>query len=144
MTSVQKKEPNICIYFVAAADKQGTVRVDDSGLVGEVDGRGFGVGVVPPGVKPNVATLVSTRKVKSRGKAKERDSAKSLAPGSGGQMEGQAGSDGQDRGQSPSAQSPTQRMATPPPKSEAFEEFKQERGSEINRILNQNKGKGYF
>ncbi|CAH3046499.1 unnamed protein product [Pocillopora meandrina] len=123
----------------AAADKQGTVRGDNSGLVGEVDGRGFGVGVVPPGVKPNVATLVSTRKVKSRGKAKERDSAKSLAPGSGGQMEGQAGSDGQDRGQSPSAQSPTQRMATPPPKSEAFEEFKQERGSEINRILNQNK-----
>ena len=110
-------------------------------MVGEVDGQGFGIGVAPPGVKPNVSTLVSTRKVKSRGKGKERDSAKSPTRGSAGQTDGQAGSDGQDRLQSPSAQSPTQRAATPPPKSEAFEEFKQERGSEINRILNQNKGK---
>ncbi|KAJ7382186.1 Kinesin-like protein kif9 [Desmophyllum pertusum] len=122
----------------AAGGKQGTVQGDESGLVGEVDGQGFGVGVAPPGVKPNVSTLVSTRKVKSRGKGKERDSAKSPAQGSAGQNDGQPGSDGQDRLQSPSAQSPT-RAATPPPKSEAFEEFKQERGSEINRILNQNK-----
>lgn len=131
---------NNCFYSVARAGKQGTVQGDESGLVGEVDGQGFGVGVAPPGVKPNVASLVSTRKVKSRGKAKERDSAKSPAQGSGGQIDGQAGSDGQDQGQSPSVQTPTQRLATPLPKSEAFEEFKQERGSEINRILNQNKG----
>lgn len=31
------------------------------------------------------------------------------------------------------------RPSTPPPKSEAFEDFKHERGSEINRILNENK-----
>ena len=129
--------------LVAAGGKLGTVQGDESGLVGEVDGQGFGVGVAPPGVKPNVSTLVSTRKVKSRGKGKERDSAKSPAQGSAGQNDGQPGSDGQDRLQSPSAQSPT-RAATPPPKSEAFEEFKQERGSEINRILNQNKGKELF
>ena len=123
---------------VAAGGKPGTVQGDDSGLVGEVDGQGFGVGVAPPGVKPNVSTLVSTRKVKSRGKGKERDSAKSAVQGGVLQSDGQGGGEGQDR-QSP-AQSPTQRVATPPPKSEAFEEFKQERGSEINRILNQNKG----
>ena len=36
--------------------------------------------------------------------------------------------------------SPGPEQLTPPPKSEAFEEFKQERGSEINRIFNENKG----
>ena len=130
-----------CVSLAAAGGKLGTVQGEESGLVGEVDGQGFGVGVAPPGVKPNVSTLVSTRKVKSRGKGKERDSAKTTTRGSAGQADGQAGSDGQDRLLSPSAQSPSQRVATPPPKSEAFEEFKLERGSEINRILNQNKGK---
>lgn len=123
----------------ATGGKLGAVPGDDSGLVGEVDGQGFGVGVAPPGVKPNVSTLVSTRKVKSRNKGKERDSAKSPVTGGAGQGDGQGSGEGQDRLQSPSAQSPTQRAATPPPKSQAFEEFKQERGSEINRILNQNK-----
>ncbi len=32
------------------------------------------------------------------------------------------------------------RPSTPPPKQEAFEQFKQERGREINLILLQNKG----
>lgn len=123
----------------AAGGKPGTAQGDESGFVGEVDGQGFGVGVAPPGVKPNVSTLVSTRKVKSRGKGKERDSAKSPVQGGVGQGDGQGNGDGQDRLQSPSAQSPTQRAPTPPPRGEAFEEFKQERGSEINRILNQNK-----
>ena len=130
-----------CVLLAVAGDKQSTVQGQDSGLVGEVDGQGFGVGVAPPDVKPNVSTLVSTRKVKSRGKGKERDSAKFLARGSAEQTDRQADSDGQDRLQSPTAPSPTPRAATPPPKSEAFEEFKQERGSEINRILNQNKGR---
>ena len=136
-----KANADQCVLLAAAGGKLGTVQGEESGLVGEVDGQGFGVGVAPPGVKPNVSTLVSTRKVKSRGKGKERDSAKSPARGSAEQTDGQGGSDGQDRLQSPSTQSPTQRAATPPPKSEAFEDFKQERGSEINRILNQNKGK---
>ena len=120
--------------------KQGALQGDGSSLVGEVDGRGFGVGVAPSGVKPNVSTLVSTRKLKSRGKGKERDSAKSAFQGRVSQVDGHAGSDALDRFQTPSGQSPSQRPGTPPPRSEAFEEFKQERGSEINRILNQNKG----
>jgi hypothetical protein len=37
-----------------------------------------------------------------------------------------------------------QRPSTPPPRTVAFEEFKQERGSEINRILNENKGMWKF
>ena len=32
-------------------------------------------------------------------------------------------------------------LSTPPSRTTAFEEFKQERGSEINRILIENKGK---
>ena len=32
------------------------------------------------------------------------------------------------------------RPSTPPPKEEAFEQFKRERGSEINKILLSNKG----
>lgn len=32
------------------------------------------------------------------------------------------------------------RPSTPPPRSEAFEQFKRERGSEINKILVLNKG----
>ena len=32
------------------------------------------------------------------------------------------------------------RPPTPPPKAEAFEQFKRERGSEINKILLNNKG----
>lgn len=35
----------------------------------------------------------------------------------------------------------SQRADTPPLRTVAFEEFKKERGSEINRILNENKGK---
>ena len=136
-----KANADQCVLLAAAGGKVGTVQGEESGLVGEVDGQGFGVGIASPGVKPNVSTLVSTRKVKSRGKGKERDSAKSPVQGSAGQTDGQAGRDEQDRLQSPSAPSPTQSAAAPPPKSEAFEEFKQERGSEINRILNQNKGK---
>lgn len=122
-----------------AGGKTRTLRDDVRLLVGEVDGQGFGVGVSAPGVKPNVSTLLGTRKVKSRGKGKERDSAKSAFHGGVGQTDRQGGDDGQNRPQSPSGQSPTQRAVTPPPKNDAFEEFKQERGSEINRILNQNK-----
>ena len=129
------------VSFAAAGGKARTLRDDVRVLVGEVDGQGFGVGVSAPGVKPNVSTLLGTRKVKSRGKGKERDSAKSAFQGGVGQTDRQGGDDGQDRPQSPSGQSPTQRAVTPPPKNDAFEEFKQERGSEINRILNQNKGK---
>lgn len=53
-------------------------------MVGEVDGWGFGVGVVFFGVKLNVVILVSIRKVKSWGKVKERDSVKFFVLGSGG------------------------------------------------------------
>lgn len=127
-------------FTSAASGKLGTIQGDVSGLVGEVDGQGFGVGVAPHDVKPNVSTLLGARKLKSRGKGKERDSGKSTLHGGVGQIEGQSSDEGQDRPQSPTAQSPTQRAATPPAKNEAFEEFKQERGSEINRILNQNKG----
>ena len=118
--------------------KPGNVPGDDSGFVGEVDGQGFGVGVAPPGVKPNVSTLVSTRKVKSRNKGKERDSAKNLLS----QVVRDRVMDKKVvRDRIGFSHPRFSHLLTPPPKSQAFEEFKQERGSEINRILNQNKGK---
>ena len=36
------------------------------------------------------------------------------------------------------------RPSTPPPKEEAFEQFKRERGSEINKILLSNKGQWFI
>ena len=46
-----------CASLAATGGKLGTVHGGESGLVGEVDGQGFGVGVAPPGVKPNVSLL---------------------------------------------------------------------------------------
>ena len=78
-----------CVSLAAAAGKLGTVQGEESELVGEVYGQGFGIGVAPPGVKPNVSTLVSTRKVNSRGKGKEGTvQSPPLARGSAGQTDG--------------------------------------------------------
>ena len=124
--------------------KVGVVAGEDGGLVGEVDGRGFGVGVASPGLKANVANLVGVnRKLKSRKNKERTGSADRKSPPA--QVGAGPANENQDVTQSVSptaSQSPNQRPSTPPSKREAFEEFKQERGSEINRILNENKGKG--
>lgn len=111
--------------------------------MGEVDGRGFGVGVASPSLKANVGNLVGvSRKLRSR-KGKERnENEESKSPTTQTRAETGSGSDKLDIAQStsPVPQSPSQRPNTPPSKKDAFEEFKRERGSEINRILNENKG----
>ncbi|KAJ8019432.1 Kinesin-like protein KIF9 [Holothuria leucospilota] len=142
---------------VASAQKAGVVFDQDSGaqFVGEVDGQGFGLGSAPASAKPVHSAVVSAKKAKSK-KGKERGSpqlkggtASSPVPSSqqtdqsspmrvGGQpvdsttrieAGSTAGSVGKD----------SQRADTPPLRTVAFEEFKKERGSEINRILNENK-----
>lgn len=128
---------------VGGTTKIAGAATEDAGLVGEVDGRGFGVGVASPSLKANAGNLVSVnRKIKSR-KAKDRNgSEERKSPTAQTGAEPGPGIDN-DVAQSVSPtlpQSPSQRPNTPPPKREAFEEFKQERGSEINRILNENKG----
>lgn len=106
----------------------------EQGAVGEVDPKGFGVGVAGGGVKPNVTALSSTKRSKSR---KSRDSAERSRAGTRKSTERR-------KSDSPApSETSEKRLPTPPPKDDAFEEFKKERGSEINRILNENKGKHF-
>ncbi|KAK3744893.1 hypothetical protein QZH41_013769 [Actinostola sp. cb2023] len=109
----------------------------ESGFVGEVDGKGFGIGVAGGNIKANMAGLASTKRSKSR-KSRDRDSTdqKSLA--------GTRRSPGREKPGSPiPSEASDKRLSTPPLKGNAFEEFKKERGSEINRILSENKGKDH-
>lgn len=119
------------LYISAGTAKLGTTYEGESGLVGDVDPRGFGVGIAGGNVKPNVTALVGGKRTKSR-KSRERESAGQKSQAGGGR------SDVQEKSSSPI---PSEASLTPPPKSTAFEDFKKERGSEINRILNENKGK---
>lgn len=106
----------------------------DTKLLGEPDGKGFGIGVTPASsIKANTIALLATRgKIKSR---RGKDPIDSSEP---------KRLETQDEGKS-TATTGTHRHnslgpTTPPSKSEAFVEFKQERGSEISRILHENKG----
>ena len=139
-----KENQNCLLSVLGGTTKIAGAATEEAGLVGEVDGRGFGVGVASPSLKANVGNLVGVgRKLKSR-KAKDRNgSEERKSPMTQTGTEPGPGIDNEDVAQSVSPtlpQSPSQRPGTPPPKREAFEEFKQERGSEISRILNENKG----
>lgn len=113
-------------------------------MVGDPDGQGFGVGLASGTTKGNLLALMNSRgKMKSRrgkeipetGEQKRIDS--QVQDGEL-RSNGTAGT-GEDTGQSLGA-----RPSTPPLKSEAFVEFKQERGREINRIFNENKGNKFL
>nr|XP_060638693.1 kinesin-like protein KIF9 [Anolis sagrei ordinatus] len=136
--------------------------VDAEGhLVGEVDGQGFGIGVAPFSSKPG------GKKSKSR-KGKDLTSPTSkkegpVSPQSGKEVEAVSPSRSQVAAASkepevketrepdtisvdthrsdsaPKEEAPT-RPSSPPPRPAAFEDFKNERGSEINRIFKENKG----
>ncbi|XP_041103567.1 kinesin-like protein KIF9 isoform X2 [Polyodon spathula] len=146
---------------IAAAVKAGHP-VD---MVGEVDGQGFGIGVAPSAGKHGVSSIVSAKKAKMK-KGKEiispgrKDGL--VSPGDGKEVEMgslskmyQLVSSMKDleskeqkehdvrsieshRSES-ACKDDHSRPNSPPPKSEAFEDFKLERGSEINRILKENK-----
>ncbi|XP_037705587.1 kinesin-like protein KIF9 isoform X3 [Choloepus didactylus] len=115
---------------ISAVQKAGLVDVNGR-LVGESDGQGFGLGVVPFSIKPG-------KKTKSRKAFKDQLS--SLA-----RKEGASSPDRETSSLEPlPSDSPKEdfrlpRPSTPPPKPVAFEEFKNERGSEINRIFKENK-----
>nr|XP_054754258.1 kinesin-like protein KIF9 [Lytechinus pictus] len=154
-TIIDRMDPNA----VAAAQKAGVVFDEDGGAtyVGEVDGQGFGIGVAPASSKPAHSSVVSARKARGR-KAKERGSPqlKGVSTPSP-TMEraspvrnGNIGPDTRESAvrtetasvtgsQGPAAEGATQGRATPPLRTVAFEEFKHEKGSEINRILMENK-----
>ncbi|XP_054450732.1 kinesin-like protein KIF9 isoform X2 [Pteronotus mesoamericanus] len=133
----------------------------DGHLVGEPDGQGFGLGVAPFSAKAG-------KKSKSRKTLKEQLSSSSRKEGASSPVSGRdvdistsktqltpASKDGdvkemllRDRetsnietlpSDSPKDELRPPRPSTPPSKPVAFEDFKNERGSEINRIFKENK-----
>ena len=91
----------------------------------------------PPSLKHQASPVAATKKTKTVVRQRESKIKPSDVPTSdereGGERgEGEEGDGGGGRG--------GPRPSTPPPKEEAFEQFKKERGSEINKILLSNKG----
>jgi len=127
------------IDLTADGSKSSRRGSDADGGVGETDGTGFGLGVAPPTAKLEKAAVVETRKLKSRKAPKER-------LGSGAKKSSQPPSPQEEVPELPppitpalSSIPPLHPPSSPPTKADAFEEFKRERGSEINRIFVENK-----
>uniref|UniRef100_A0AC11BH84 Kinesin family member 9 n=1 Tax=Ovis aries TaxID=9940 RepID=A0AC11BH84_SHEEP len=145
---------------ISAVQKAGLVDADGH-LVGEPDGQGFGLGVAPFSVKPG-------KKSKSKKMFKEQVSSSARKEGASSPLSGKdldvstsktqmilSSKDGdvkdmlvRDRetsnteplaSDSPKEELRPPRPSTPPTKPVAFEDFKNERGSEINRIFKENK-----
>ncbi|XP_065834553.1 kinesin-like protein KIF9 [Oscarella lobularis] len=141
-TKLKQKYPEA---KTSSADPKGTEKNASGpseygeGYVGDIDGQGFGVGVAPSSVRAAASSVVTARKLKSR-KGREvtsglsRDQLHSEAP-SVALIPGNIAeeTDGDEKG------GEVPRPSTPPSKDEAFEEFKREKGSEIQRILTENK-----
>ncbi|XP_075779104.1 kinesin-like protein KIF9 isoform X4 [Pelodiscus sinensis] len=144
---------------IAAAQKAGLVDAEGH-LVGEVDGQGFGIGVAP--LSKQVAKKVKAKKGKelispiarkegfgSPVLGKEMDSvspSKSQLVSSTKDLDGKEGlprepdTASMETHRSDSGpREDSHRPSSPPAKLAAFEEFKSERGSEINRIFKENK-----
>nr|XP_025036083.1 kinesin-like protein KIF9 isoform X2 [Pelodiscus sinensis] len=144
---------------IAAAQKAGLVDAEGH-LVGEVDGQGFGIGVAP--LSKQVAKKVKAKKGKelispiarkegfgSPVLGKELDSvspSKSQLVSSTKDLDGKEGlprepdTASMETHRSDSGpREDSHRPSSPPAKLAAFEEFKSERGSEINRIFKENK-----
>ncbi|XP_031542520.2 kinesin-like protein KIF9 isoform X3 [Vicugna pacos] len=140
---------------ISAVQKAGLMDVDGH-LVGEPDGQGFGLGVAPFSIKPG-------KKSKSKKTIKEQFSSSARKEGASSPVSKElevstsksqltpSSKDGdvkdmllRDRETSNTSDSPKEelrplRPSTPPSKPVAFEDFKNERGSEINRIFKENK-----
>nr|XP_045376577.1 kinesin-like protein KIF9 isoform X2 [Camelus bactrianus]XP_045376582.1 kinesin-like protein KIF9 isoform X2 [Camelus bactrianus] len=140
---------------ISAVQKAGLIDVDGH-LVGEPDGQGFGLGVAPFSTKPG-------KKSKSKKTFKEQFSSSARKEGASSPVSKElevsasksqltpSSKDGdvkdmllRDRETSNTSDSPKEelrplRPSTPPSKLVAFEDFKNERGSEINRIFKENK-----
>ncbi|XP_066101921.1 kinesin-like protein KIF9 isoform X3 [Saccopteryx bilineata] len=145
---------------ISAVQKAGLMDADGH-LVGEPDGQGFGIGVAAFSAKPG-------KKAKSRKALREQLSSWARKEGASSPVSGKdmdlspsktqltpSSKDGdvkdmllRDRetsnietlpSDSPKEETRLLRPSTPPPKPVAFEDFKNERGSEINRIFKENK-----
>lgn len=149
---------------IAAAQQAGHAIADDGSLVGEQDGSGFGVGSAPKSAKAEPSAVVQLKK-KEREREKKKTGRGSPTGAKTASSPSQSAKGERDRDiKSPGHTSPVDREkegegsaspvssvgagpkpdksarpSTPPSRTTAFEEFKQERGSEINRILIENK-----
>ncbi|XP_023556421.1 kinesin-like protein KIF9 isoform X2 [Octodon degus] len=145
---------------ISAVQKAGLVDADGH-LVGEADGQSFAFGIIPFSAKPGKKTktkktfkelssslrkegllspvstkvfdVVSTSKTQLVSSAKEGDVKDTLS------RERETSSIEPSVSGSLKEESRPIRPSTPPPRPLAFEDFKNERGSEINRIFKENK-----
>ncbi|XP_031199894.1 kinesin-like protein KIF9 isoform X2 [Mastomys coucha] len=142
---------------ISAVQKAGLMDVEGH-LVGEPDGQSFGLGVAPFPVKPGkkaktkkkdqFSSSVRKEGASSPVSGKELDMASvsktQLVPSSkDGDFKDMLAREREtssiEPSDSPKEESRVPRPSTPPSKPVAFEEFKNERGSEINRIFKENK-----
>lgn len=147
---------------IQAAQQAGVPISDDGTLVGEPDGQSFGVGVAPRSAKAEPSSVVQLKKKEDERRRKDRGGRGARAsPVAGRASPAQSAGKGErdirsphtpvgERKEEEDRTTPTSsaggsrtdrqlRPSTPPERAKAFEEFKQERGSEINRILIENK-----
>ncbi|PVD37645.1 hypothetical protein C0Q70_00243 [Pomacea canaliculata] len=133
---------------------------DEPNMVGETDGTGFGVGSAPKSAKAEPSAVVQLKK-----KEREREKKRAARGGSPvgvkvtssptqsakGEQDSKSPLTSVDRDKEEGPTSPVSSAGgaqrpdkslhphSPPSRTAAFEEFKQEKGSEINRILIENK-----
>lgn len=144
---------------IQAAQQAGVPISDEGVLVGEPDGQSFGVGMAPRSAKAEPSSVVQLKK-KEEDKKKKKLSRDARSPVTGrggspthsakGEREVKSPHTPQEKREEEDRTTPTSsaggsqsqrpvRPSTPPNRTKAFEEFKQEKGSEINRILVENK-----
>ncbi|ESO94407.1 hypothetical protein LOTGIDRAFT_227399 [Lottia gigantea] len=157
-TLIDKTDP----AAVSAAQQAGLIS-DEASLVGESDGSGFGVGSAPRSVKAEPSAVVQLKKKEKERESKKKGMKDRQSPVAGKASTSPSHSAKGDRElKSPhtpidrkedkdvdgtaspissmgAAPNMKERPSTPPSRSTAFEEFKQERGSKINSILIENK-----
>ncbi|XP_062518444.1 kinesin-like protein KIF9 [Corticium candelabrum] len=115
---------------------------EQAGFVGDIDGQGFGVGVAPSSAKAVPGSVIAARKLKGRKSKDNQMIAKTGSPPLDGGVANQMPIDAileEKTGEQSQTAGDLNKPSTPPPRSEAFEEFKRERGSEITHILTENK-----
>ncbi|KAM9417642.1 kinesin-like protein KIF9 isoform 6-T7 [Salvelinus alpinus] len=151
----QKVKAQLCQNYTLVEKSQSTAgstaakSQGSQGTVGVVEGHGFGVGLAVPSerhirlLSPGRTKAIKTKELASQGR---KEAVEGRSPGPGKQVESvnpvQRDREGREHDpQSQEPQGPPEPLRTdsPPPKAEAFEDFKAERGSEINRILKENK-----
>lgn len=119
--------------------------VSDEQQVGDTDGAGFGVGLAPSSLKHPASPIATSKKLKATKRNTAQPSTATEAKRIGSAQGKASASPVPSMEESAVVDKPIQeppgepRPSTPPPRSEAFEDFKKGRGSEINKILLTNK-----